>query len=121
MLTTILLYVRMGLNNMDQATRAAFIAAIVRPDERTAVMGITSALRTLAMTIGPSITGGLAGSGRFWIAFVVAGSLRIMYDMGLWAMFVNVKLHDNKSDSQEAVRPRHLGDEEGDVAGIIIV
>ena len=46
----------MGLNPMDQAPRAAFIAAVVKPDERTAVMGITSTLRTLAMAVGPSVT-----------------------------------------------------------------
>lgn len=45
-LTIILLCVRAGLNNMDQAPRSAFIAAVVKPEERTAVMGITSMLRT---------------------------------------------------------------------------
>lgn len=91
-MTVVLLFVRMGLNNMDQAPRAAFISAIVRDEERTAVLGITSALRTLAMTLGPSFTGGLAGGGKFWVAFVVGGTLRIVYDLGLWAMFVNVRL-----------------------------
>ena len=101
LMTTILLYIRMGLNNMDQAPRAAFIAAVVKPDERTAVMGITSTLRTLAMVVGPSFTGALAGSHKFWIAFIVGGILRIMYDLGLWAMFLNVKLHAHEPDSEE--------------------
>ena len=90
--TVALLFVRMGLNNMDQAPRSAFISAIVKDEERTAVLGITSALRTLAMTMGPSFTGGLAEGGKFWVAFVVGGTLRIIYDLGLWAMFVNVRL-----------------------------
>ena len=77
---------------MDQAPRAAFIAGVVGEGERTAVMGVTSALRTLAMALGPSVTGALAGGGRFWVAFVVGGALRIIYDVGLWAMFVNVRL-----------------------------
>ncbi|TVY87737.1 putative membrane protein, partial [Lachnellula willkommii] len=71
-LTVILFFLRAGFNNMDQAPRAAFIAAVVKPEERTAVMGITSMLRTLAGAAGPSVTGLLAGSDRFWIAFVVA-------------------------------------------------
>ncbi|KAK1089871.1 hypothetical protein LTR48_009427, partial [Friedmanniomyces endolithicus] len=41
-----LLMIRAGLNNMDQAPRSAFIAAVVKPEERTAVMGITNLLRT---------------------------------------------------------------------------
>ncbi|KAM0431367.1 hypothetical protein ACHAPT_005344 [Fusarium lateritium] len=95
--TIILLFIRMGLNNMDQAPRAAFIAAVVKPEERTAVMGITSTLRTLAMATGPSFTGALAGKEKFWIAFVVGGVLRIMYDLGLWSMFVNMRLHAHET------------------------
>lgn len=94
--TFALLLLRIGLNNMDQAPRAALIAAVVKPDERTAVMGITGMLRTLAATTGPSITGILAGSDRFWIAFVVAGALRLAYDLGLFAMFINIKLHKHE-------------------------
>ena len=95
-LTVILFFLRTGLNNMDQAPRSAFIAAVVRPDERTAVMGITSTLRTLAATAGPSVTGILAGNDRFWIAFVAAGALRIAYDLGLWAMFINMRLYKHE-------------------------
>ena len=115
-MTIILLYIRMGLNNMDQAPRAAFIAAVVKPEERTAVMGITSTLRTMAMAMGPSLTGLLAGNDRFWIAFVVGGVLRIMYDLGLWAMFLNVKLHTHEANDSENVTQRtRVEDEEGDV------
>ncbi|BDD58850.1 hypothetical protein MAP00_004096 [Monascus purpureus] len=101
-LTVILFFIRTGLNSMDQAPRTAFIAAVVKPEERTAVMGITSMLRTLATTVGPSFTGLLAGHGRFWIAFVVAGALRISYDLGLFTMFVNMKLHTHETTDEES-------------------
>ncbi|KAL3965181.1 hypothetical protein ACCO45_002185 [Purpureocillium lilacinum] len=103
-LTVVLLFIRTGLNNMDQGPRAAFIAAVVKPEERTAVMGITGMLRTLASTIGPSLTGWLAGSDRFWIAFVVAGALRIGYDLGLFVIFVNMKLHAHESPEEHEQR-----------------
>lgn len=109
--TVILLFIRTGLNNMDQAPRSAFIAAVVKPEERTAVMGITSMLRTLASTVGPSVTGFLASSDKFWIAFVAAGALRICYDIGLFAMFVNLKLHTHES-TNESIDPRQSNDEE---------
>jgi MFS family permease len=99
-LTVALFFLRTGLNNMDQAPRSAFIAAVVKPEERTAVMGITSMLRTLAATAGPSVTGILAGNDRFWIAFVAAGALRIAYDLGLWAMFVNMTLHQHEEKGE---------------------
>jgi MFS family permease len=96
-LTVALFFLRTGLNNMDQAPRSAFIAAVIKPEERTAVMGITSMLRTLAATCGPTVTGLLAGNDKFWIAFVAAGVLRLAYDFGLFAMFVNMKLYKHES------------------------
>ncbi|KAM0345028.1 hypothetical protein ACHAPU_006914 [Fusarium lateritium] len=111
-ITVIFLFIRMGLNNMDQAPRAAFIAAVVKPEERTAVMGITSTLRTLAMATGPSLTGGLAESGKFWIAFVVGGILRIMYDLGLWLMFVNMKIGSHEIHQEETVSRDQSFDEQ---------
>ncbi|KUI62524.1 hypothetical protein VP1G_09642 [Cytospora mali] len=91
-----LLLLRVGLNNMDQAPRAALIAAVVKPEERTAVMGITSTLRTLANVTGPSFTGLLADSDKFWIAFVVGGALRLAYDVGLFVMFINIQLYKHE-------------------------
>ena len=111
-LIIILFFIRTGLNNMDQAPRTAFIAAVVKPDERTAVMGITSTLRTLAAMVGPGVTGLLAGTDRFWTAFVVAGALRICYDLGLFAMFVNRKLHTHEPKEGPATKPRRSHHEE---------
>jgi MFS family permease len=87
-----LLLFRAALNSMDQAPRTAFIAAVVKPEERTGVMGITSMVRTLASSAGPSITGLLSGNGTFWVAFLATGICRITYDLGLWVLFVNVKV-----------------------------
>lgn len=114
-LTAGLLLIRAGLNNMDQAPRAAFIAAVVLPEERTAVMGITATVRTLAAMTGPSVTGFLASSDRFWIAFVVAGCCRLSYDFGLYAMFVNMKLHEHErkpADLPNRQSARRVADEE---------
>lgn len=121
-MAAILLFVRAGLNNMDQAPRSALIAAIVKPEERTAVMGITSMLRTLAATAGPTVTGLLAGSNRFWIAFVAGGAFRLTYDVGLWVLFVNVKLHRHEQAQPEMLqtsqeRQRDDTEEMGSLAG----
>lgn len=123
-LTAILLFVRAGLNNMDQAPRSALIAGVVRPSERTACMGITQTVRTLAATTGPLVTGFLAQKDRFWIAFVVGGACRLTYDIGLWIIFVNVKLHQHEvqpaeerpssSSSDENVQGLQAGDSSAD-------
>ena len=99
--TVALLLFRAALNAMDQAPRTAFIAAVVRPEERTGVMGITSMLRTLAMSVGPSVTGLLAGNDRFWAAFVASGVCRVSYDLGLWILFVNVRVGRGMEEQAE--------------------
>ncbi|KFA76007.1 hypothetical protein S40288_00291 [Stachybotrys chartarum IBT 40288] len=110
-LTVIFLFLRYGLNNMDQAPRTAFIAAVVRPEERTAVMGITTTVRTLASTLGPSITGALAGSENFWVAFVVGGALRVLYDLGLWVMCINMRLHAHEPNAPQPIPLRDSAEE----------
>ncbi|KAK7753629.1 hypothetical protein SLS62_004487 [Diatrype stigma] len=116
-LVVLLLLVRAGLNMMDQAPRTALIAAVVRPRERTAVMGVTSTLRTLASMAGPGITGLLAAGGRFWVAFVVAGACRLAYDFGLWAVFVNVRLHQHEREGGGGGGGGKPGSDDGDDDG----
>lgn len=98
--TIVLLVARAALNSMDQAPRAAFISAIVKPEERTAVMGLVNVLKILAQSGGPSVTGALAGANVFWLAFVLAGSLKASYDLGLLGMFVNVRLHEHEKGAK---------------------
>jgi len=93
-MTVVLLFIRQGLNAMDQAPRTAFIAAVTRSEERTAILGITQAFRTLASMLGPSITGLLAGNNHFGVVFVVAGACRLIYDAGLWLMFVSMPIKE---------------------------
>lgn len=49
-------------------------------------------LRTLAAAMGPVLTGWLAGEGRFGVAFLVGGGLRVGYDLGLWVVFRRVRV-----------------------------
>jgi hypothetical protein len=111
-MTAALLLLRTGLNNMDQAPRVAFIAAVVKPEERTAVMGITTLFRTLAGMSGPTVTGFLASSDQFWIAFVAAGIFRLAYDFGLWALFVNMKLYEHEGKHETVGARTSVADEE---------
>ncbi len=86
-LTICLLVGRSILSSMDQAPRSAFLSIVVLPEERTAVMGVVNILKTLSQSSGPSVTGILAGRDHFWVAFVVAGSLKGAYDLLLLAFF----------------------------------
>jgi MFS family permease len=106
-----LLLFRASFSSMDQAPRAAFVAAVVKPEERTAVMGWNSVVRTLAQSAGPTLTGVLAGRGRFWAAFVGAGVLKGSYDVFLWIWGLNLDLEKGRKGEQAG---KKNGDEERD-------
>lgn len=81
---------------MDVAPRSAFLAAIVLPHERTAVMGTINVVKTCAQSLGPVITGVLGTHNHFWVAFVAAGALKATYDLGLLALFAERKSREER-------------------------
>lgn len=97
-LTFVFIYLRSSLNTMDQAPRSAFVSAVVLAEERTAAMGLANVLKTFSQSFGPGITGVLSGRGLFWVAFVLAGSLKALYDVGLLALFEIAQLHNRKEN-----------------------
>jgi MFS family permease len=95
-----LLIFRASTNSMDQAPRQAFLAAAVLPSERTAVMGIVNVVKTLSQSLGPVVTGALAGRDKFWIAFVVAGGLKLVYDILMLGMFLGYRTQEERAEEQ---------------------
>ena len=95
-----LLIFRSSTNSMDQAPRQAFLAAAVLPGERTAVMGIVNVVKTLSQSVGPVITGWLAGKGKFWIAFVVAGCGKLVYDILMLGMFLGYRTQEERAEER---------------------
>lgn len=92
---------------MDVAPRSAFLAAIVQPQERTAMMGLINVVKTTSQSLGPFITGALADQKLFWVSFICAGSLKACYDLGMLALFKN---HERERKNREDVeRERATG------------
>jgi len=85
---------------MDVAPRSAFLAAVVLPHERTAVMGAINVVKTSSQALGPLITGIFAERGLFWIAFVTAGTLKATYDLGMLAVFAGHKTLEERDEEQ---------------------
>jgi MFS family permease len=82
---------------MDVAPRSAFLAAVVLPNERTAVMGTINVVKTSSQSLGPLITGILATKNLFWVAFLMAGSLKAIYDLGMLAIFVGHRTREERA------------------------
>lgn len=81
------LVLRACSQNMDVAPRSAFLAAALPADKRTAIMGAVNVVKTTSQSLGPLLTGILARHHRFGVSFMVAGGLKVMYDLGMLVTF----------------------------------
>jgi MFS family permease len=106
----VLLVLRACTQSMDGPPRSAFMAAIVLPEERTAVMGLINVVKSTGMSIGPLLTGVLVDRGLFWVAFVCAGSLKATYDLGLLAVFKN---HEREKAERERLQAAAAAEQMG--------
>jgi MFS family permease len=76
---------------MDVPTRQSYTMAVVEPDERSAAAGVTGIARTVGAAVAPLAAGPLYASAALsGIPFVVAGGLKIVYDVLLWRAFRSV-------------------------------
>lgn len=90
-----LLLVRSLVTQMDVPTRQAYLLAVVSPEERAAAGGLTGVARSIGAALSPPVTIVLAGSASWaGLPLVVAGTLKIAYDLLLYRSF-------------RAVRPAH--------------
>jgi hypothetical protein len=62
--------------------------AVVDPDERSAAAGVTNIARTVGAALAPALAGPLyAVPALASLPFLVAGGLKIVYDVVLWRSF----------------------------------
>jgi MFS family permease len=91
-LAAALLLARHLLSQMDVPTRQAYTMALVAPDERAAAAGFTTSARGLAQAVAPTFTGLALGAAATGIPFLLAGGLKILYDLALYFRFRGVPL-----------------------------
>lgn len=96
-LAVLALLLRLSISQMDVPTRQSYTMAVVSPDERSAAMGVTSIARSVGAMLSPAITGQLlAVTGLMGAPFVIAGSLKIVYDVLIWRGFRAIKPPEEK-------------------------
>jgi MFS family permease len=86
-----LLLARSALSQMDVPTRTSYVMAIVPPEERAAAASVTSVPRSFASAVSPVIAGYLLSTSSFGWPLVVAGTLKIAYDIMLLYTCRNVR------------------------------
>jgi predicted MFS family arabinose efflux permease len=97
-LAVLVLLVRFSISQMDVPTRQSYTMAIVAPDERSAAAGVTGIARSLGVAASPLIAAPLLiGSAYIGAPFVIAGSLKILYDVLLYRRFQAVRPPEERS------------------------
>jgi len=96
-LSVAFLFARQTLSQMDVPTRQSYLVAIVQPEERNAATSVTNVSRSIAATIPPSISGHFIEAAALAAPFVVAGSLKIAYDIAMYLSFRNIKPQEERA------------------------
>lgn len=89
-LAVALLLARALLSTMDVPARTSYVMAVVTAPERTAAAAVTGVARSLAAVPGPLLAGLLLDAGHRRWPLVLAGSIKVVYDLALLAVFGRV-------------------------------
>src|SRR6267143_1223836 len=86
-----LLLSRQSLSQMDVPTRQSYLMSVVPENDRTPAAGFTNVSRSIAQTFSPSIAGFAIATLWLGSPFVIAGGLKVVYDLSLYKIFHRLK------------------------------
>jgi MFS family permease len=89
----VLLLARTVLSQIDVPTRQTYVMVLVEPAERTPAAAYTNTARYLTRPLGPPLAA-LVQQVAIGLPFVLAGTIKTVYDVTLWRWFRRVPLPD---------------------------
>ena len=92
----VLLLLREALVEMDVPTRQSYVAALVKPFERTFAAGVTNLARNAFWALGSSISGFFMRGVSFGAPLVIGGTLKIAYDLLLYRSFRRLRAPEER-------------------------
>jgi predicted MFS family arabinose efflux permease len=90
-LAVLLWLARVSISQMDVPARQAYVVALVDPEERVAASAYTNTARYVSRPIGPALAGSVMQKATA-APFFIAGGLKIVYDVLIFATFRRVRL-----------------------------
>jgi len=85
-----LFLLREALVEMDVPTRQSYVAAVVRPSERTFASGVTNLTRNISWAASSSVAGVFMQRISESAPLLLGGGLKIVYDLLLWRAFRHI-------------------------------
>jgi MFS family permease len=95
-LAVMVLLIRHLLSQMDVPTRQSYTMAVVDADERAASAGILSVARNAGAAMAPLFTAAILAKPTWGLPFLLAGGLKVVYDLWIYAVFRKVKPPEEK-------------------------
>jgi hypothetical protein len=107
-LAVVVLLLRHLTSQLDVPTRQSYSMAVVAPGERAAAAGLLAVARNGAAAVAPVFAGAALAAPALGLPFLVAGGLKIVYDLSVLALFRGVRPPEERVDVGAAVpaRPR---------------
>jgi predicted MFS family arabinose efflux permease len=94
-LAAAILLARYALSQMDVPTRQAYTLTLVPAYERARAAGVTAAVRPAAASVAPVLTGVAFQLAALGVPFVLAGGIKIAYDLTLLVTFRSAASDDH--------------------------
>ena len=88
---TAVLLLRYSLSQMDVPTRQSYTMAVIDTDERAAAAGVLAVARNAGAAFAPLFTGAMLAVPAFGLPFLLAGGIKIVYDLWIFAVFRHVR------------------------------
>lgn len=85
-LAVAILVLRFAISQMDVPARQAYVASIVPAADRAGALALTGTVR-VGQSIGPALAGVAIQAAAYGVPFLLAGALKIAYDLGLYFGF----------------------------------
>jgi MFS family permease len=99
-LAVVMLLARNLLSQLDVPTRQSYSMAVIDSAERAASAGVLSVARNAGAAIAPLFTGAVLARPALGLPFLLAGGLKIVYDLWIFAVFRRVKPPEEERPSR---------------------
>jgi len=94
---------REALVEMDVPTRQSYVAALVKPNERTFASGITNLARNVFWAVGSAAAGLLMQALTFSAPLLIGGGAKVTYDLFLYGAFRRLKPPEERRSLETAL------------------
>jgi MFS family permease len=94
---------REALVEMDVPTRQSYVAALVKPSERTFASGITNLARNVFWAVGSATAGLLMQALTFSAPLLIGGGAKVTYDLFLYRAFRRLKPPEERKSADAAL------------------